>query len=79
MACRWPDRFRCATCGNADNYLLGTRDLVRCRACRPGTSVTAGTVLGHTRLPLPPWFAAAHLVTTHHDGDLGAAAAALKR
>ena len=29
------------------------------------TSVTAGTVLDRTRLPLPLWFAAAYLVTTH--------------
>src|SRR3954466_8489426 len=60
MACRWPDGFRCPACG--------TRDLLQCRACRRQTSVTAGTALDRTRLPLPLWFAAAYLVTTHTPG-----------
>jgi hypothetical protein len=30
--------------------------------------VTAGTALDRTRLPLPLWFAAAYLVTTHTPG-----------
>jgi hypothetical protein len=47
---------------------LATRDLLPCRACRRQTSVTAGTVLDRTRLPLPLWFAAAYLVTTHTPG-----------
>src|SRR3954449_2178591 len=67
-ACRWPDGFRCPTCGDAGSYLLAARDLLQCRACRRQTSVTAGTVLGRTRLPLPLWFAAAYLVTTHTPG-----------
>jgi hypothetical protein len=59
MACRWPDGFRCPACGDAGSYLLATRDLLQCRACRRQTSVTAGTALDRTRLPLPLWFAAA--------------------
>lgn len=68
MACRWPDGFRCPACGDASSYLLATRDLLQCRACRRQTSVTAGTALDRTRLPLPLWFAAAYLVTTHTPG-----------
>jgi len=68
MACRWPDGFRCPTCGDAHSYLLAARDLLQCRACRRQTSVTAGTVPDRTRLPLPLWFAAAYLVTTHTPG-----------
>ena len=56
MACRWPDGFRCPTCGDAGSYLLAARDLLQCRACRHQTSVTAGTVLDRTRLSLPLWF-----------------------
>src|SRR3954452_22383224 len=52
----------------AGSYLLATRDLLQCRACRRQTSVTAGTALDRTRLPLPLWFAAAYLVTTHTPG-----------
>jgi hypothetical protein len=68
MACRWPDGFRCPGCGDRGSYPLATRDLLQCRACRRQTSVTAGTVLDRTRLPLPLWFAAAYLVTTHTPG-----------
>src|SRR5215212_5129635 len=68
MACRWPEGFRCPACGDAGSYLLSARNLLQCRACRRQTSVTAGTVLDRTRLPLPLWFATAYLVTTHTPG-----------
>jgi hypothetical protein len=68
LACRWPSGFRCPACGDGGSYLLATRDLLQCRACRHQTSVTAGTVLDRTRLALPLWFAAAYLVTTHTPG-----------
>ena len=68
VACRWPNGFRCPGCGDHGSYPLATRDLLQCRACRRQTSVTAGTVLDRTRLPLPLWFAAAYLVTTHTPG-----------
>jgi hypothetical protein len=32
--------------------------LRRCKACRSETSVTAGTILAGTRLPLVTWFTA---------------------
>ena len=61
----WPEGFRCPGCGDGSSYRLASRALLQCRACRCQTSVTAGTVLDRTRLPLPLWFAAAYLVTTH--------------
>ena len=67
VACRWPDGFRCPGCGDDGSYPLVTRDLLQCRACRRDF-VTAGTVLDRTRLPLPLWFVAAYLVTTHTPG-----------
>jgi ISXO2-like transposase domain/Transposase zinc-ribbon domain len=68
VACRWPDGFRCPGCGDGGSYPLVTRDLLQCRACRRQASVTAGTVLDRTRLPLPLWCAAAYLVGTHTPG-----------
>ena len=68
MACRWPDGFRCPRCGEPDAYGLARRELLQCRACRHQTSVTAGTVLHRTHVPLRLWFAAAYLVTTHTPG-----------
>jgi transposase-like protein len=68
VACRWPDGFRCPRCGEPDAYELAGRELLQCQACRHQTSVTAGTVLHRTHVPLRLWFAAAYLVTTPTPG-----------
>jgi transposase-like protein len=68
MACRWPDGFHCPRCGKGEACELATRELVQCKSCRHQASVTAGTVLHRTRVPLRLWFAAAYLVTTHTPG-----------
>ncbi len=68
VACRWPDGFRCPRCGAREAYEVAERGLLRCRACRYQASVTAGTVLHRTHLPLRLWFAAAYLITTRTPG-----------
>ena len=68
VACRWPDGHRCPRCAHAGAYELGARELFQCRSCRHQVSVTAGTVLHRTRVPLRLWFSAAYLVTTHTPG-----------
>jgi transposase-like protein len=68
VACRWPDGYRCPRCAHAEAYELDARDLFQCRSCRHQVSVTAGTVLHRTRVPLRLWFSAAYLVTTHTPG-----------
>ena len=65
---RWPDGFRCPRCGSEAALELPARLLWRCRRCGRETSVTAGTVLHRTRLPLTQWFWASDLVTTHPPG-----------
>jgi transposase-like protein len=69
FACRWPDGFRCRRCGGGE---IGTmhhgRLLWQCKSCCAQTSVTAGTVMHGTRMPLQRWFWAAYLVATHHPG-----------
>ena len=65
---RWPDGFRCAWCGSDNARLLTTRRVWQCRDCRRQTSLTAGTILAHTHLALPTWFAAAYLMTTVKPG-----------
>jgi len=60
---RWPDGFRCPQC-RADEAWERGRGLFVCRRCRTETSVTAGTVLDHTHLPLVTWFWAAYLMVT---------------
>ncbi len=51
-ASRWPDGYRCPACGHPEAIELAERVLWQCRACRHQTSVTAGSVLHGTRLPL---------------------------
>jgi len=68
---RWPDGFRCPGpgCGHDKGWELdrGTL-LIECARCHRQTSVTAGTVLHRSHLPLKLWFLAAWLVATHKNG-----------
>src|SRR4051812_11735477 len=66
---RWPDGFRCPGCGHDKAWELGRGTLlVECARCHRQTSVTAGTVLHRSHLPLKLWFLAAWLVATHKNG-----------
>ena len=67
-ASRWPHGFRCPRCSHPEAYELATRAVFKCKACRHQASVTAGTVLHRTRVPLTLWFWAAYLVTTYTPG-----------
>jgi transposase-like protein len=63
LSCRWPDGFRCPACGH-DASWSRSRDRILCRSCRHEASVTAGTVLHRSHLPLLTWFWAAYLVVS---------------
>src|SRR6266705_2176616 len=65
---RWPEGFKCPRCRHGEALELPTRLLWRCRACGHDTSVTAGTVLHRTKIPLTQWFWAAYLMTTDKRG-----------
>jgi len=66
---RWPDGFVCPACGGAKGWALkGKRFTWECAACGKQTSVTAGTVMHRSHLPLKTWFLAAHIVTSHSNG-----------
>lgn len=60
---RWPQGFRCPRCDDA-------------RHCRHQASVTAGTMMEHSKLPLTTWFLAIHLIS---QAKTGVSALALKR
>jgi transposase-like protein len=68
FASRWPNRFACPACGGCEVGGEHRRRLWQCRLCGRQTSVTAGTVMHKTRLPLTLWFWAAYLVSTHGPG-----------
>ncbi len=66
---RWPNGFVCPGCGGAKGWALKTKAFTwECAACRRQTSVTAGTIMHASHLPLKVWFTAIHIVTSHSDG-----------
>ena len=66
---RWPDGFTCPMCGNGDAASLKSRAHTHeCLRCGRQTSITAGTLMHRTKLPLTVWIWAAHLMSTHSNG-----------
>lgn len=78
MAARWPQGWRCPSCGCERHYRLrrGAHGLLQCRACRHQASLTAGTLLDNTKLPLTTWFLALYLIS---QAKTGLSSLALKR
>ena len=69
FARRWPDGFVCPACGGRKRWpLSGKRFTFECAGCGRQTSVTAGTVMHRSHLPLKTWFTAVHIVTSHSNG-----------
>ena len=77
-AARWPGGFRCPRCHSEAHYVVGhgARHLFQCIACRHQTSLTAGSLMEHTKLPLTTWFLAIYLIS---QAKTGLSALALKR
>ena len=66
---RWPEGFVCPACGKRRFAGLTSRPrLYECLDCGRQTSITAGTAMHRSKLPLTVWFWAAHLMSTHSNG-----------
>ena len=67
---RWSDGFNCDLCGSpSEPYRFANRPgVLRCRRCNRDTSLTAGTVMERTHIPLSVWFWAAYLVASQTPG-----------
>src|SRR5712692_10011313 len=66
---RWPGGFVCPLCGGVRAASLKSRaHTYECLGCSRQTSITAGTVMHRSKLPLTVWFWAAHLMSTHSNG-----------
>jgi transposase-like protein len=65
---RWPDGFRCDSCGHNDAYALRTKIVYECVACRKQHSLLAGTIFEQTKTGLSRWFLAIYLVTSSKGG-----------
>jgi transposase-like protein len=64
-AWRWPEGFACPRCkaGWHSEFRRQDRLYFQCSACRYQCSLVSGTVFESSKLPLPTWFLAMHLMT----------------
>ncbi len=62
---RWPQGFACPRCGESahSEFRRASRLYFQCRACRHQCSLTSGTIFEASKLALPTWFLAMHLIT----------------
>lgn len=65
---RWPDGLACLRCGSTSISRIHTRNQLDCNSCRYRFSVTTGTMLQDTHLPLWKWFLAAYTMTESKKG-----------
>jgi transposase-like protein len=64
-AWRWPQGFVCPRCSQTwhSEFRRAHRLYFQCSACRYQCSLVSGTVLESSKLALPKWFLAMHLIT----------------
>jgi len=67
-AWRWPSGFECPKCSYRRACGVRAGSLLQCHRCHTQTSLTAGTVFAHTKLPLRVWFLAIYLLTQSKNG-----------
>lgn len=69
---RWPNGACCVHCGSINIYLIGGtshRDGLReCRDCKGHFTVTVGTIMEDSHLPLSTWAKAFHLMASSKKG-----------
>lgn len=68
MAWRWPNGFQCPNCGYGNACLVRDGTIHQCHRCHSQTSLTAGTLFAHTKLPLRTWLLAIYLLTQSKAG-----------
>ena len=76
IALRWPDGVICPRCESTSIAALGKDQKFDCNSCRYQFTVTSGTVLHDTHLPLWKWFLATYLMC---EGKKGISALQMKR
>jgi len=66
---RWPKGFVCPRCGAKGYGYHEKKKVYQCKKCRHQASLTAGTVMEHTRLPIKIWFWAMFIMATDKRGS----------
>ena len=65
---RWPNGIACTRCGSVSVSEVKQRPVYDCNACRYQFSVTAGTIMHDSHLPLRKWFIAIYLMCESKKG-----------
>ncbi len=73
---RWPEGVACPRCGDTSISRIKDRGQYDCNSCRYQFSVTAGTIMHNSHLPLWKWFIAIYLMI---EAKKGISANQLKR
>ena len=57
---RWPDGWKCLSCGGVRHYRLHARRALQCanRSCRKQVSITSGSVFEQLKIPMTKVFMA---------------------
>ena len=64
---RWGNEFTCPSCTHHEAWYQA-KGVFRCKKCRRDISVTAGTILQDSRVPLRTWLLAAWFVVSQKNG-----------
>jgi len=59
---KWPGGYICKNCGSEDFYFIKGRKVFECRKCRIQESLTSGTIMHKSRLPIIKWLKAMYLM-----------------
>ena len=68
VTARWPDGFVCPHCSGRKNSFCEPRKLFQCSGCGIQTSIRAGTIFHHSKLPLTKWFLGIYFMTQSKNG-----------
>jgi hypothetical protein len=65
---KWPEGPFCTACGSTNVGTIKTRGVKQCRDCRKQVSLTKGTIMEGTHLPLDQWCLAVWMIANCKNG-----------
>ena len=65
---RWGGKPCCPYCANEKIYNIENNKRYKCATCKKKFSVTVGTIMEDSNIPLSKWFTALYLCTSHKKG-----------